>query len=112
MAVAQIRVIFRLPEDFGMFTEPLAYVEWFTPLSSLVPDIGMYKISPSTRRNQRRASIIPLSQVERTVHLIPKFGRAVDSSWTSDNVLEKCKSFYVNPYFRHIDFVLFRYLAT
>lgn len=107
-----MRVIFRLPEGFGMFSEPLAYVQWFTPLGSIAPDIEMHQISHSTRMHSRRASIIPISLIERTVHLIPKFGREVCLDWTADNVLEKCDRFFVNPYYRHIDFVLFRYLAS
>jgi hypothetical protein len=90
LSVAQVRVIFNLPDKFGTFDEPLAYVEWFTPLGSILPDLGMHQISHSTRMHARRASIVPLSQIQRTVHLIPKFGREVDANWTSENVLEKC----------------------
>lgn len=111
LSIAQVRVVFRLPEDFGSFSEPLAYVQWFTALGSIAPDIGMHQVSHSTRMHRRRASIIPIAQIQRTIHLIPKFGREVNSDWTAENVLEKCEKFYVNPYFRHLDFVLFRYLA-
>ncbi|GBE88895.1 hypothetical protein SCP_1403030 [Sparassis crispa] len=48
LRVAHIRAIFRLPEEYGtQFKHPLAYVEWFTPFHSPVPDIGMYKIAYS-----------------------------------------------------------------
>jgi len=112
LTVGQVRVIFQLPEEFGTFQHPLAYVEWFTAFGSPVPDLGMYQVSRSSRHHRRRASIIPVTQIERTVHLIPKFGRQMDSSWNSENVLELCKIFFVNPYLRHLDFLLFRYLLT
>ena len=112
LTVGQVRVIFSLPGEYGSFTEPLAYVEWFTRFGNPVADLGMYQVSRSSRHHRRRASIIPVSQIERCVHLIPKFGRVMDRTWTTDNVLELCKTFYVNCYFRHLDFLLFRYLLA
>jgi hypothetical protein len=32
--------------------------------------------------------------------------------WTPENVLDLCESFYLNPYIRHHDFYLFRYLIA
>ena len=106
--VGQVKVIFSLPPEYGKFREPLVYVEWFTPLHQQDPISGMYKITPSTRQHRRNASIIPVSRVARSCHLIPQFGRSVHCSWKQDNVLGKCSTFFVNPYLRHIDFVLFR----
>lgn len=106
--VGQVKVIFSLPPEYGKFKEPLIYVEWFTPLHQQDPISGMYKITPSTRQHRRNASIIPVSWVARSCHLIPQFGRSVHCSWKQDNVLKKCSTFFVNPYLRHIDFVLFK----
>ncbi|KAJ7722129.1 hypothetical protein DFH07DRAFT_857176, partial [Mycena maculata] len=40
---AQIRVIFKLPLQFGSYPHPLAYIEWFTPLKSRPdPVSGMF----------------------------------------------------------------------
>lgn len=111
LSVGQVQVIFNLSEEFGAFQHPLAYIEWFTSLQAPVADLGMYQVSCSTRRNRQRVSIIPLSQIERSVHLLPKFGRTMDKTWSADNVLERCKTFFVNLYFRHLDFLLFRYLT-
>ena len=112
LTVVQVKVIFRIPDEFGSFPHPMAYVKWFTPLTSLAPDLLMYQISRSTRNWQRHASIIPITQIERLVHRIPKFGKKIDLSWSSENVLNKAQVFYVNVYFRHWDFVLFRYLDS
>ncbi|KAJ7207810.1 hypothetical protein B0H12DRAFT_1034405 [Mycena haematopus] len=113
LAVARIRVIFRLPasEDHGNYPDPLAYVDWYKPLKAPVADIGMHEVSLSTRNHRQKSSIIPVSDIIRSCHLIPIFGRAVDETWTWDRVLDQCKSFYLNPYLRHHDFYLFRYLV-
>lgn len=112
LTVGQVRVIFSLPVKFGSFTQPLAYIKWFTPFTTPVVDLGMYQVSQSSRRHRRRASVIPVSHIERSIHLIPKFGRAMNQTCSTDNVLELCKTFYVNPYVRHLDFLLLRYLIS
>ncbi|KAH9983681.1 hypothetical protein BJV77DRAFT_1062367 [Russula vinacea] len=47
LSVAQVRAIFQLPQEYSQFDTPLAYVEWYTPLQSYVPSLGMYQISRS-----------------------------------------------------------------
>ncbi|KAJ7737447.1 hypothetical protein DFH07DRAFT_753069 [Mycena maculata] len=111
LSVARIRVIFRLPENYGSYPHPLAYVDWYKPLKNPVPNIRMHEVSLSSRNHRQNSSIIPLTQVLRSCHLIPAFGKSVDPTWTSDRVLDQCKSFYLNPYLRHHDFYLFRYLV-
>jgi hypothetical protein len=81
---------------FQMVTDP-QYVEWFTPFSKTVErDSLLYKLSRSVQNGKRLASIIPLAQIKRTVHLIPKFGPIVPWDWASSNVLDECNSFYFN----------------
>lgn len=72
----------------------------------------MFSISRSTRNHRRRASIIPITHIERTCHLIPVWGSAMDKSWTQGNVLQHSQRFFVNPYLRHSDFVIFRMLVV
>ncbi len=74
------------------------------------PDTGMFKISKSTRNHRRRASIIPITQIIRSCHLLPVWGKRVDRTWNTRNVLDKCPRFHLNPYLRDHDFVLLRYL--
>ena len=109
LTIARIRAIFKLPADFGDHPEPLAYLKWFTPLTTEDPDTGMYVIGASTRNHHRRTSVVPVSKLRRSCHLIPRFGRAqINPTWHSANVLDQDIKFYVNCYLRHIDFILLR----
>ena len=110
MRVGQVRAIFSLPETQSKNLFPsgllpprhLAYIEWFSRFN-LHPDphLKMYKVSRSiTADRERLASIVPVSLIQRSVHLFPKWGRNTEgiASWTSENVLEKCDIFYVNSF--------------
>ncbi|KAJ7797267.1 hypothetical protein B0H14DRAFT_2389918 [Mycena olivaceomarginata] len=55
----------------------------------------MYKIS---RLEDRVASIIPVENIWRSIHLFPQFGPVVPREWTSQNVLDKATKFYVSPW--------------
>jgi hypothetical protein len=98
LRVGQIRVIFKLPAQFGHFAHPLAYIEWFTPLGNKDRITGMYQVSRSTRTLHRNSEILSVSRIARSCHLIAKCLREIDHSWTSENVLEKGKVFWVNSY--------------
>ncbi|EDR12669.1 uncharacterized protein LACBIDRAFT_311342 [Laccaria bicolor S238N-H82] len=49
LCAAQVHTIFSLPEQFGSYPQPLAYIEWFTPLGTPEPHTGMHIIKRSTR---------------------------------------------------------------
>ncbi|EPQ49998.1 hypothetical protein GLOTRDRAFT_26531, partial [Gloeophyllum trabeum ATCC 11539] len=107
LQVAQVRVIFALPpylRSHAQHSQYLAYIEWFTPFRSQDHDLHLYSVSRSTRNGRPNAQIIPLDDIFRSCHLIPKFGTSVSPEWSSENVLEKCKTFYLNSW---IDFVMF-----
>ena len=106
-SVGRVRAIFKLPDVYGFYEHPLLYVEWFTPLHKPVPGLGLHLISQSTHQHRWHASIIPATQLVRSCHLYPFFGRSVNNTWTSDNVLDLCPKFYLNSYLRHDDFVFF-----
>lgn len=99
---AQIRVIFNLPPQFGTFSHPLAYIEWFTPLNRPDPVSGMYTTHRSTRFQRRNAAVVSVEQLVRGCHLMGKCGLKIDRKWTSNNVLDTASVFYVNPYI-HVD---------
>jgi hypothetical protein len=105
-----VRVVFRLSqtaldvffrEDIA-HPKHLAYVEWFSDFRR-DPEANhlMYKVSRSLKDGKRVASIIPVADIDRSVVLFPQFGPVVPHNWSSTNVLEKCTSFYVNPFTDH-----------
>lgn len=109
MRVGQVEVIFSLPESqlknlfpSGQFPpHHLAYIEWFSRFPSQTdPNLKMYKLSRSFTNGERLASILPVSLIQRSVHLFPKWGQSAAgiAEWTSDNVLELCDVFYLNPF--------------
>ncbi|KAI8994099.1 hypothetical protein BD414DRAFT_513707 [Trametes punicea] len=109
--VVQVRMVFKLPEKGAAALFPslspsdrqqhFAYVHWFTPFASHPdsPDHGLYKISHAVHdRGSRIGSIIPIENIERSCHLFPDFGPVANRAWTSSNVLEQCKDFYLNTF--------------
>ncbi|KAJ7733721.1 hypothetical protein B0H14DRAFT_3117949 [Mycena olivaceomarginata] len=101
--ISQVRVVFSLSEKVLEHIFPserppkhLAYVELFSKFSN-IPDANhrMYKVS---RPAERIASIIPVENIRRSVHLFPQFELSAPRDWTSQNVLEKCNKFYVSPW--------------
>ena len=101
LRVAQLRVIFTLPEHLRHTHLPnkLAYIEWFTPFRAPHPDTGLFPVSRSSRNNGPVSEIIPLNSIVCSCHLIPRFGTDYQpAKWDSDTVLEECKSFFLNKY--------------
>ncbi|KAG1907987.1 uncharacterized protein F5891DRAFT_1220716, partial [Suillus fuscotomentosus] len=105
--VAQVRVIFSIPEKHHTSLFPshilipkhLAYVEWFSPFTGTSErNHGMHKVSRSYENGEQLVSIISVKDIRRSVHLIPKFGRSAPRDWTSSNVLELCRDFFVSPF--------------
>ncbi|KAJ6497170.1 hypothetical protein C8R47DRAFT_972715 [Mycena vitilis] len=101
--VGRVRVVFKLLRTTSDFLFPgapapghLAYVEWFTAFPRRPePNHLMYKIS---RPEERVASIIPVENIRRSIHLFPQFGPLVPREWTSQNVLDRATKFYVSPW--------------
>lgn len=91
ISVAQVHLIFRLPEQFGVQSSPLAYVHWFKPLRTPVDGLRMYKVSFSSHNHQQHASMILTSDILCTCHLMPCFGNsnAFDLGWTAATVLDE-----------------------
>ncbi|KAJ7219897.1 hypothetical protein B0H12DRAFT_1078497 [Mycena haematopus] len=92
LRIAQVRLIFQLPTHYPMKSpQPLAYIEWFTPLRTPNALDGYHHVSRSTRKisNQEGpyAEIITVDRIVRNAMLVPH-------TWSQD------KKFRVNS---HID---------
>ena len=105
--VGRIRVVFSIPARFHSHlfkhtvTVPhhLAYVQWYSKLTEPDPIHGLFKLRPQKDSGGNWVcSIVPVANIRRSVHLLPKFGPAVPAEWTSSNVLDKCSVFYLNTY--------------
>ena len=90
MRAARVRVVFTLPEKalkaFFPALSPdefppchLAYVEWMTKFGARPErDSRLYRVRWATsRQNTRLVSIVPVSALQRSVQLIPKWGGPV-----------------------------------
>lgn len=70
----------------------------------------MFETSLSSHNHRQRASVIPVTWIVRSCHLSPNFGRQIPEAWSSSSVLDDARTFFLNPYLRHHDFYLLRYL--
>ncbi|KAJ7189876.1 hypothetical protein GGX14DRAFT_382746, partial [Mycena pura] len=77
----------------------LAYVEWFSSFKSQ-PERHhlMYRVTRTIRDGDRLASIIPVDNIRRSVHLLPKFGPVAPLEWKSHTVLDQCPIFFASPW--------------
>jgi hypothetical protein len=108
--VAQIRVIFTLPSQYGTYPHPLAYIEWFRPFNTWDKTVGMYKLARSTRNRVRHSAVVGVNEILQACHLAPKYGPSlVGHSWTHLTALELASEFYLNHY---NNFHLFEMLET
>ncbi|KAF8261591.1 hypothetical protein EI94DRAFT_1605749 [Lactarius quietus] len=114
--ITQVRVVFELPNRViqEVFTTPktapehFAYVEWFSPIPiTCGPNHRLYKVTRLAHNGHRRASIIPVSSIVRSVHLFPVFGPPTPKEWTAYKVLELCNSFYINPFSDQDNYLVF-----
>ena len=78
----------------------LAYVEWFTPFeSNTTTSHLLYDIERAMDdAGKPIASIIPLDNISRSIHLFPHFDFPVSRDWASETVLDNCNEFYVNSF--------------
>ena len=113
LCVAQVRAIFDLPQHFGTFPHPLAYVEWFTPLGRPDAVTGFHSITRSTRNARRNSAVVSVDRILRGCHLMPvaRFPRVVPSTWITlaDNILEQGSIQYLFNCYIDVDtFTLFK----
>jgi hypothetical protein len=107
--VAQVRVIFKIPDHFAMalFNEGieipghLAYVEWFSLPRAKEHNSGMYSMTRSFKGPQNGmhdAAVVAVESIRCSCQLIPKFDKPCNRAWSAENVLDRCKHFFVNNF--------------
>ncbi|KAG1845206.1 hypothetical protein F4604DRAFT_1595729, partial [Suillus subluteus] len=77
---------------------PLAYIHWFQPLQSFDENLHSFRLTSSSRQRGPNALVVPVHQVLRPCHLIPRVGRESEVQG----------EFYLN---RYIDLELFERLS-
>ncbi|KAF8166450.1 hypothetical protein K438DRAFT_1730807 [Mycena galopus ATCC 62051] len=77
LRVAQVKVIFQLPAHYPIAPgQPVAYIEWMTPLRTPDPLDGYYHLTRSSRQHGPYAEIITVDRIVRNAMLIPhKWGQ-------------------------------------
>ncbi|KAG1858503.1 hypothetical protein F4604DRAFT_1589396, partial [Suillus subluteus] len=77
---------------------PLAYIHWFRPLQSFDENLHSFHLTRSSHQRGPNALVVPVYQVLRPCHLIPRVGRESEVQG----------EFYLN---RYIDLELFERLS-
>lgn len=81
-----------------------AYVELYSPFD-VVPHRhhGLFSLKREKTNQQCVARVIPINNICSSVHLFPKFGPTVSTTWKPENVLDEADVFYLNVFSdRHI----------
>ncbi|OCH85606.1 hypothetical protein OBBRIDRAFT_739626, partial [Obba rivulosa] len=120
LRAGQVRAIFKISESVcsaaGLSPAhaalPVVYIEWFTPFHARDELNGMHILTRSTRQHRQYATIVPVTDIMRSCHLIPVWGPQMDRSWTSETALAKAKKYWLNCYLRHQDFVELHYILN
>ncbi|KAJ7841520.1 hypothetical protein B0H14DRAFT_3694203 [Mycena olivaceomarginata] len=97
--IAQVRVIFSLADRLARLIFPPNIIP---PKHLAYPQPEqhhlMYRISRTIKDSDRFASIIPVDNIRRSIHLFPKFSAVAPVEWKSHNVLDRCPVFFANPW--------------
>lgn len=96
--MGQVHAIFTLLRQFGIYSQALAYIEWFTPLREPDRSSGLHRLLCLTRRLHQNTAVIHVNEIAHPCHLILRMGQAVDRGWTSANVYESASDFYLNSF--------------
>ncbi|KAI5987995.1 hypothetical protein EDC04DRAFT_2588942, partial [Pisolithus marmoratus] len=95
---AQVHVIFKLPDHFGIYPHPLTYIKWFTSLHRHDTLTGLYLVNHSTQNCHPNVSVVSVNFFVHACHLQGSCGRHISTDWMSDNVLQITSTFHVNSY--------------
>lgn len=94
----QVRCIFAFPTEFGnLAAKHFALVELFTKFTkSPQAESGFFSISRLSKNRLPVSKVVPISDIHFSCQLAPKVIHASDITWSSDQALNKCATFYLN----------------
>jgi hypothetical protein len=70
----------------------------------------MYILKRSTRSDGSRVGdIVPITQLQAFVHLVPRFGQKADIRLTKENCMEYSSEFWLNKYFEKDTYYSFQF---
>ena len=67
--IAQVCVIFKLPDHLGLYLHPLAYIKWFMSLHCRDLISGQFIVTRLMRNRQRNMSVISIDHIMWPCHL-------------------------------------------
>ncbi|QRV78945.1 hypothetical protein RhiJN_06960 [Ceratobasidium sp. AG-Ba] len=110
---ARVRAIFELPERLRhICSGKLAYVELFNVVSQ-GPNAptGLFTTARSVTDGVRSTSVVPLSDIAMTCHLVPRYRlfQPEDPLNQHSDVLQLCDYFFVNIFVTYFVYELFRH---
>lgn len=109
--VAQLRLVFQPVIPRCKHPEILAYVEPLVPTSQVrredgsaqaVPDenSGLVEVKRLYRSDRSRfGMVIRLTDIWRSVDIVPVYGIECDDDWTSDSAVNEARSFLINVFY-------------
>ncbi|QRV73901.1 plasma membrane ATPase 4 [Ceratobasidium sp. AG-Ba] len=111
--VAHVRAIFELPEGLHhLCAEKLAYVDrFYSPSQGPEAHVGLYTVTRALQDGVRASAVVPLSSIKMTCHLAPWYNlfRPETPLIQYSDILQLCKSFYINIFASYFLYELFRH---
>ncbi|TEB37737.1 hypothetical protein FA13DRAFT_1751781 [Coprinellus micaceus] len=106
--ISQVRCIFKLPAAAGsLFTGSQKPPTYLAFVDYIGRSHGLYKVSRYMVNGIPQSRVIPVNQIEFSVHLFPQFGPVAPAHWKSSNVLASATHFYVNPFSDRLQYLKF-----
>ncbi|QRV83755.1 plasma membrane ATPase 4 [Ceratobasidium sp. AG-Ba] len=110
---ARVRAIFELPQGLHhLCAEKLVYVDMFySPSPAPEADVGLYTVTRALQDGIRASAVVRLSSIKMTCHLAPRYSlfRPETPLIQYSDVLQLCKSFYINIFASYFLYELFRH---
>ncbi|KAF8481471.1 hypothetical protein JB92DRAFT_3037906, partial [Gautieria morchelliformis] len=75
---------------------PLTSIDFPHPIAYLTSGVDMYTVS--TVSGHQSVAIVPVQSIRRSCHLIPRFGKHIDRTLSTEDSLNRCRKFYISDF--------------